>query len=128
MRKLSILVAATTILLTSAAHAAFLLEAPSPPSQAPIPLARSVRHVAPAAHRAPLKFEEAKGFGHAVPLSLAVGQMVPADWAKEFGPNVALETPVDWKGGRPWNVVLKDAVEPLGLKLTFAANRVLIQK
>ena len=38
------------------------------------------------------------------------------------------ELPIDWQGGRPWNLVLADAIKPLGFKLARTANQVSITR
>lgn len=61
----------------------------------------------------------ARGFGHQVPLAFAVRQIVPATVKVHFALAVDQTTPVDWKGGRPWNAVLWSAIHPLGLHLVL---------
>ncbi len=65
----------------------------------------------------PLKpqFSMVQGFGHHVPLSFAVRQIVPPAVHVSYGPGVSLDTVVDWKGGAPWNRILKAAMAPAGL-------------
>lgn len=64
-------------------------------------------------------FAIARGFGEQVPLSFAVRQIVPASVKVHYGKTVDQTTPVDWKGGRPWNAVLWSAIHPLGLHLVL---------
>ena len=64
-------------------------------------------------------FTIASGFGEQVPLSFAVRQIVPASVKVHFGKAVDQTTPVNWKGGRPWNAVLWSAIHPLGLHLVL---------
>lgn len=68
----------------------------------------------------------AQGFGHAVPLSFAARQIVPRNVAIRFGKDVDQTVPVDWRGGRPWNLVIGAAVKPLHLHLTFSRTFVMI--
>ena len=68
----------------------------------------------------------AQGFGHAVPLSFAARQIVPRNVTIRFGADVDQTAPVDWRGGRPWNLVMGAAVRPLHLHLTFSRTSVLI--
>lgn len=72
------------------------------------------------------KVPYARGFGHAVPLSFAARQIVPRNVTIRFGADVDQSLPVDWTGGRPWNLVMGAAVKPLHLHLTFSATSVLI--
>ena len=77
------------------------------------------------AQSAPLvqpRYPLARGFGDKVPLAFAVRQIVPPSVKIHFGTGVDPTTPVDWRGGRPWNVVLWSAVHPLGLHLYLRAG------
>jgi hypothetical protein len=67
------------------------------------------------------------GFGDQVPLSFAVRQIVPARFQVAFGETVKSETPVDWKGGKPWRPTLSDAVRPLGLTVSVVGATVTIE-
>ncbi|MGA8584766.1 MAG: hypothetical protein WB715_13180 [Roseiarcus sp.] len=67
------------------------------------------------------------GFGDQVPLSFAVRQIVPARFQVAFGETVDSDTPVDWKGGKPWRPTLSDAVRPLGLTVSVVGATVKIQ-
>jgi hypothetical protein len=71
----------------------------------------------------------AQGFGHQVPLAFAVRQIVPASVRVRFGDGIdADDLLVDWKGGRPWPDVLRGALRPPGLQVTFRPNAVLIER
>ena len=71
----------------------------------------------------------AYGFGHQVPLSFAVRQIVPKGVKVSFGQHFDAETiAVDWKGGRPWPDVLRSTLRPLGLHVTFRPGAVLITR
>ena len=67
------------------------------------------------------------GFGDQVPLSFAIRQIVPARFQVAFGETVDSDTPVDWKGGKPWRATLSDAVRPLGLTVSVVGRTVKIQ-
>jgi hypothetical protein len=73
-------------------------------------------------------FKVAEGFGDKVPLSFAVRQIVPKAVKVSFGPGADPTAVVDWKGGRPWNQVLRDAVAPLGLRLVMTNMAVEIRR
>ncbi len=60
-------------------------------------------------------FAEAIGFGSDMPLVLALRQVVPPRYAFAFDPSVDQGARVSWNGGKPWNLVLEDALRPLGL-------------
>ena len=97
-------------------------------SDSPKPVAPEVLDAgdeAPAASDKP-RIPYARGFGHAVPLSFAARQIVPRNVAIRFGVGVDQSLPVDWTGGRPWNLVMGAAVKPLHLHLTFNRTSVLI--
>jgi hypothetical protein len=66
------------------------------------------------------------GFGDRVPLSFAVRQIVPAGFEVAFAEAVDQDSPVDWKGGRPWRATLADALRPLGLVVSVAGLKVTI--
>lgn len=71
-------------------------------------------------------FAEALGFGSDLPLVLAMRQFVPPHYAFSFDPAVDQGARVSWNGGRPWNVVLDDALKPLGLAAQVAEGTVRI--
>ncbi|WP_161915299.1 hypothetical protein [Methylosinus sp. C49] len=58
----------------------------------------------------------ARGFGTAIPLSFAVRQIVPAPIKVSFTHEADRNAIVDWRGGRAWPSVLRDAIRPLGLR------------
>lgn len=82
----------------------------------------------PATTPKPHAFGIAKGFGAHVPLAFAVRQIVPHQIKVTYGPGADKSAPVDWKGGRKWAAVLRDAVHPLGLKLSLHPNAVAIRQ
>lgn len=97
-------------------------------ADAPVSVATNVPVTADEAAAAPDKprVPYARGFGHAVPLSFAARQIVPRNVAIRFGADVDQSAPVDWSGGRPWNVVIGAAVAPLHLHLSFSRTSMLI--
>ena len=72
------------------------------------------------------RFLMAQGFGHQVPLSFAIRQIVPHTTVIRFGPGIDSTAPVTWSGGRPWNRVLAAALRPLRLRMTTTARSVMI--
>lgn len=74
--------------------------------------------------RAPI----AHGFGHDVPLSFAVRQIVPARLRVTYANQTDLSALVNWEGGEPWNVVLANAVRPLGDRLSVTPTTVRIYR
>ena len=96
---------------------------PSP--NAPIPLNDAATAPAPDDGATPLRpwrrrrprpsAQIARGFGHDVPLSFAMRQIVPDGVRVAYGPDVDQDAIVDWVGGRPWDSVVRSTVSPLGL-------------
>lgn len=107
------------------AHAEFLL-APSAPPASAVGASSGPVSIAVPPRRRPPSLPVAQGFGEAVPLHVAARQIVPEGISIVFGDGVDRELPVDWHGGRPWNLVLADAIKPLGFKPTRTANQVSI--
>jgi hypothetical protein len=100
----------------------------SPPTDAPADAHSMSTDPAPAPHPSAPAFLMARGFGHAVPLSFAVRQIVPKTVKVSFGPGANPDARVNWTGGRGWNWVLFDAVRPLGLHLVMSHMAVEIRK
>jgi hypothetical protein len=90
-----------------------VMSTPLAPPGEPIPLA-------PQAYRIPY----AHGFGHQVPLSFAIRQIVPRYMRVRYANQVDSSALVDWKGGKPWNVVLVHAMKPLGYRVWVSARTV----
>jgi hypothetical protein len=67
-----------------------------------------------------------QGFGHQIPLTFAVRQIVPAHFQVGFAGAVQKDAAVDWKGGDSWRETLADAVRPLGLVITVSGPKVTI--
>lgn len=57
------------------------------------------------------------GFANNVPLSVALRQVLPKDYAFSVAQDISLGTLVSWKGGAPWRHVLKDMLIPAGLTI-----------
>ena len=70
----------------------------------------------------------AKGFGHDVPLTFAVRQIVPRWRHVSYGASVDRQAHVSWEGGKPWRQVLRIAVQPLGLHVATTDTDVRIFK
>ena len=135
----------STLLLVSfaapAARADFVVAAPRPsapapasaPDIAPAPGPNEASQHADAAEIDPAsslqpRFRVAQGFGHQIPLSFAVRQLVPPAVRVTYGPGADPYALVDWKGGQGWNQVLFRAVHPLGLHLVMTYMAVQIRK
>lgn len=72
------------------------------------------------------RIPDAKGFGKRVPLAFAVKQIVPGRVRVEYGPAVDQSIVVDWKGGRPWDDTLRDALKGTGLHMTLHRGSITI--
>lgn len=72
--------------------------------------------------------ETVEGFGKAMPLVVALKQTLPRDYIFAFEESVKPATPVDWKGGRGWRVVLADALAGAGLVGYEQGNKISILK
>lgn len=55
------------------------------------------------------------GFANNVPLSVALRQVLPTDYAYSVAQDVSLGTLVSWRGGANWREVLKNMLLPAGL-------------
>ncbi|MDN3564328.1 hypothetical protein QWZ14_08105 [Paeniroseomonas aquatica] len=126
--KLHLCLAVLGIVAAVPAHAEFLL-APTGSSWVPVVGASSgpVSITVPPRRR-PQSLPSVQGFGDAVPLHVAARQIVPEGTSLVFGDGVDRELPIDWQGGRPWNLVLADAIKPLGFKLARTASQVSITR
>lgn len=102
------------------------LPAPTPvASPAPAPIVRAAPVSAPVA-AAPVPADSVEGFGKDIPLAMALHDIVPAQYAYAFAPRDIAGTKISWRGGKPWQVVLKDALAPVGLDMTLNGNALTI--
>lgn len=76
---------------------------------------------------APSGMPDAVGFGSDIPLVLAMRQIVPAEYAYSFDPSVDQGMRVTWNGGKPWDLVLNEALQPAGLEAVIVGNAIRIQ-
>ncbi len=74
----------------------------------------------------PASAQVVEGFGRDVPLSFALGQVVPKTYKVEFGPGVDRESRVSWRGGRDWQAVLRDMVASRGWTADVSGDQVQI--
>ena len=116
----------------SAAHASFIIEtAPSatgPESGDSTPPDNPAPPGGDNSYQAVVHWLMAYGFGNNVPLAFACRQIVPPAVRVTYGPGVNPATPVTWKGGDTWNLVLRDTVTPLGFHLQMTYMAVAIEK
>lgn len=74
----------------------------------------------------PETFDVIEGFGNEMPLVLALSQIVPPQYAYSFGNGVQQGAVVSWEGGKPWNEVLGDTLQTVGLVYEIKSNKVVI--
>jgi hypothetical protein len=126
MRAPLLLLVLAPLIVCAPAQAEFLL-VPSPDVGSTGAAAPAIRphklqtHVLRAPQDPPLQ-----GFGHQIPLTFAVRQIVPAHFQVAFAGAVQKEAAVDWKGGDSWRATLARAVRPLGLVITVNGPKVTI--
>ena len=132
----------TILALTpTAVRAEFVMQQTTTPAQAsfqaPDALAERARlaraywlrtHHSPAvlASAGRMHADTADGFGKDVPLKIAVLQILPPTLTAQFSRSVDAEQVVDWSGGKPWQAVLHDVVQPLHLRATVSGSIVRI--
>ena len=90
-----------------------------------LPVSRVTENLAPPAPAGP--FAEAVGFGSDIPLALALGQIVPAEYAYSFASNVNPGLKISWNGGKPWNEVLNEALQPHDLRADVVGTAVIVR-
>ncbi|HUZ64404.1 MAG TPA: hypothetical protein VMU82_11935 [Acetobacteraceae bacterium] len=139
MRTLPALVLVGLVGATVGAHADFIvLHEDSPSAPTPVepigqrstgtPRPPNRGAATPIVWHAPPRFSTVRGFGHQIPLSFAVRQIVPPKVKVTFGTGADPAALIDWNGGRPWNAVLRDTVRPLGLHLIVHRKEVTISR
>lgn len=64
------------------------------------------------------EYETVQGFGRDIPLALVMQQIIPPGYAYSFDTEVNPGLRVSWNGGKPWNVVLQDALTPFHIGVT----------
>ena len=81
-----------------------------------------------AVNTAPVNFGVVEGFGSDIPLSLALGQIIPSGFSHFLGDGVNPDQLVSWQGGQPWNMVLDEIALSSGLQARVQNNMVLLEK
>lgn len=103
----------------SAPVAAPEVKAPLKPVAAPAPVSAPVSGPEGAG-------EVIQGFGKDIPLALALRDIVPSSYAYSFADPSAAGRSVSWRGGKPWQTVLNDALAPLGMTARVEGKAVMI--
>lgn len=139
--RLPAIVLAAAALLPTMARAEFIMQQATPsaemlaqPSGGSVEHARLARAYWLRAHRGPATAASATqgrggiadGFGKAVPLKVAMLQILPPPLTAQFSEGVDAEQIVDWSGGKPWQAVLRDVVQPLHLRAAVSGSVVRI--
>lgn len=62
------------------------------------------------------RYDVIEGFGRDLPLVMAVRQIVPEGYGYAFAEGTPLNETVSWEGGRAWDQVLYEVLNPLGYK------------
>lgn len=75
-----------------------------------------------------INYEDITGFGNDIPLGLATRQIVPDDFSFSFDTDIDPGLRVSWQGGKAWNAVLEETLEPHDLKADIRNNKVRITK
>jgi hypothetical protein len=122
------LIPTMVIALPLTAHAGFQLEAT--PSAGPL-MRQPMPHQRPQALpmvQPPRPKPIAEGFGHEVPLTSALRDILPDGVRPELTAAVDPTARVNWLGGKPWDVVLQDAVKPLGVTVRATATTVVLSR
>jgi hypothetical protein len=126
MRAPLLLLVLAPLIVCDPAQAEFLL-LPSPDPVSTDAAAPATRTHKPRTHvlRGPQDLP-LRGFGHEIPLTFAVRQIVPTYFQVAFADAVHKDAAVDWKGGHSWREALAEAVRPLGLAITVRGPKVTI--
>lgn len=72
--------------------------------------------------------EAVRGFGSQIPLALALRQILPVGYHFSIDQNIEVDTPVSYKGGKPWRDTIKDMLAPVGLTMSEQGPTVTISR
>lgn len=96
--------------------------APAPVvEELPAPVPASLPAPAPVTSPVPTTVSDAvvEGFGKDLPLAMALRDIVPPQYAYSFSPRDIAGVKISWRGGKPWQDVLKDALAPYDLGMSI---------
>ncbi len=68
-----------------------------------------------------------EGFGRDIPLSIATAQIVPTDYAVQYGIGASPDVLVNWQGGRDWKAALTEAVAAQNMTANISGQTVIIE-
>lgn len=80
----------------------------------------------PAPAPTPISDDVVEGFGKDIPLAMALRDIVPAKYAYAFSPRDIAGVKISWRGGKPWQDVLKDALAPYDFDVSVNENNIVI--
>ena len=69
-----------------------------------------------------------QGFANAVPLPVALRQVLPRGIAYSIADNIDVNTKVNWQGGQSWQQTLEAMLAPAGLQALYTSNKVLVTR
>lgn len=126
-------VSALFLLAPFATHAGFQFEASSSTPQpevgaqagSPSPYARP--RALPVSHPPPAK-PVATGEGNSAPLRSALMDILPGEVHPTYTEAVDPDAIINWHGGKPWDVVLREAVKPLGIVVAVKGDDVILSR
>lgn len=104
-----------------AAPAAVDTQAIAAPMTAPVPMA------APSYAAPDMNYAEVAGFGEDIPMALVLQQVVPSGYSYAFDKSVDPGMRLSWNGGRPWNVVLEDALRVKNMTAVISGNTIWVR-
>lgn len=90
-----------------------------------VPVTKAVDELKPQPYAGP--FAVSEGFGTDIPLALALGQIVPSEFAYSFASNVNPGLKISWDGGKPWNEVLDSALSVHNLRAEIIGSVVMVR-
>lgn len=98
------------------------------PESTPEPAKPVVVEAAPVAEPTPTPVSDdvVEGFGKDIPLAMALRDIVPAKYAYAFSPRDIAGVKISWRGGKPWQDVLKDALAPYDFDVSVNENNIVI--
>jgi hypothetical protein len=68
----------------------------------------------------------AVGFGNDLPLDAGLKQIIPSYYTYKLDPTISVDQSMSWTGGDQWQVVLRNALNPIGLNYEINGQQVVI--
>jgi hypothetical protein len=68
----------------------------------------------------------AVGFGNDLPLNAGLKQIIPSYYTYKLDPTISVSQSMSWTGGDQWQVVLRNALNPIGLDYEVNGQQVMI--